>query len=621
VLDLSPAGHQPMVSASERYVIAFNGEIYNHGHVRALVSECANVERKTSVADADRTAGIGTQGWRGNSDTETLLAAIEAWGLERALSEAVGMFAFALWDRSRRTLHLVRDRMGEKPLYFGWIGGDFVFASELGALKKHPRWDNRIAAHALELYFKYNYVPSPHSIFEGIYKLDPGAVLSLNETELGRLWSFEDIVSRIRRFWSLRSILEEGERRPFRGSDDEAAEELDVLLRESVGGQMLSDVPLGAFLSGGVDSTAVVAIMQSLSGRPVNTFTIGFTEAAFDEARDAARIARHLGTRHTELYVRPEDALDVIPRLPDLYSEPFADASQIPTYLVSRLARESVTVCLSGDGGDELFGGYNRHLWVPRLWQRMRRIPLSARRRIARLLGTVSPDRVERIANRLGGLFPGAVQMRLLGNKWQKLARVLPAEDPREIYRQLVSAWPRCSPTRLADSQRGHHECVSEPGLETADIARWLMYLDAVGYLPNDILVKLDRASMGVSLEARAPFLDHRIVEFAWRLPTSLKIRDGKGKWLLRQVLYRYVPEDLVERPKMGFGVPIDRWLRSELRDWCESLLSRERLERQEYLNADCIRRIWREHMQGSADWSSELWGVLMFQAWFARMH
>ena len=591
IVDLSPAGHQPMVSASGRYVIAFNGEVYNFGAIRSELES----------------AGLAPE-FRGGSDTEVMLAAFEAWGLEQAVVRFIGMFAFALWDRELRTLHLVRDRMGIKPLYYGWAGKTLLFGSELKALKAHPAFDGRIDRNALALMLRYDYIPAPYSIYRGYRKLPPGSILTL--TADGQ----KDAAPLA--YWSAKSAAEAGVGDPFCGSDAEATEHLDRLLRDSIGLRMIADVPLGVFLSGGVDSSVVVALMQALSSRPVQSFTIGFREESYNEAHHAQAVSRHLGTDHTELIVSPEEAMAVIPRLPTLYDEPFADPSQIPTFLVSQLARKSVTVSLSGDGGDELFGGYNRYFWGRSLWKRMGRIPCALRRGGASVLNAVSPRVWDSLFQAAGPLLPAGARQRNPGDKMAKLAEIMGADGPDALYLALVSHWKQ--PTQLVSDSQEPHTAFTDRSqwADLSDFTLRMMFLDTVSYLPDDILVKVDRASMGVSLEAREPLLDHRILEFAWKLPMQMKIREGQGKWLLRQVLYKYVPQTLIERPKTGFGVPIGAWLRGPLRDWAESLLSERALTRQGIFQPKPIRKKWEEHLSGRHNWQYYMWNVLMVQAW-----
>lgn len=608
ILDLSAAGHQPMVSRSGRYVVAFNGEIYNHLDIRReLEAGIAAVDHplfdRSDTAYPESSAG----GWRGHSDTETLLAAVEAFGVGEALKKFVGMFAFALWDRHDKLLYLARDRLGEKPLYYGWQGEVLLFGSELKAFKPHPAFRAEIDREALALFLRHNYIPAPFTIYKGIRKLPPGTYLAL-----GQHRHDSHPVS----YWTARDTALRGQMQPFAGSEKEAVEALDGLLREAIAGQMVADVPLGAFLSGGFDSTAVVALMQAQSSRPVKTFTIGFHEEGYNEAEHAKAVAKHLGTEHTELYVTPEEAMAVIPKLPALYDEPFADSSQIPTFLVSQLARQHVTVSLSGDAGDELFGGYNRYFWATNLWRRMRYLPRGVRNGLAGLITVVPPHAWNTLFRGIGFMLPAGLRYSSPGDKAHKLASLLGARTPEDIYFDLVSHWKE--PARVVRGAEEPRTVLNDPVQwpELRDFEHRMMYLDTVSYLPDDILVKVDRAAMGVSLETRVPLLDHRVVEFAWRLPLAMKIRDGQGKWLLRQVLYRYVPPELMDRPKMGFGVPIDVWLRGPLKDWAESLIDRKRLKREGYFNPALVREKWDQHQSGRRNWSYYLWDILMFQAW-----
>jgi len=599
IVDLTPEGHQPMQSANGRYVLVFNGEIYNFQELRdALEGESA------------------VQGWRGHSDTEVMLAGFQHWGVEAALKRFVGMFAFALWDRHTRTLHLARDRMGEKPLYYGWMGGVLLFGSELKALCAHPQFRAATDQDAVALYMRYACVPAPYSIYFGISKLLPGTLLSITAEEL-RLQPRP----KPRPYWSLSQTVTDARRNPFRGSDKEAAQELDSLLRSSIAGQMMADVPLGAFLSGGVDSSTVVALMQAQSMQPVKTFTIGFHEEAYNEAIYAKRVAAHLRTDHTELYVTPQEALAIVPRLPQLYDEPFADSSQIPTFLVSQLARQHVTVSLSGDGGDELFGGYNRYLWGDRMRRRLRWTPRFLRQSISAGIFSVSPSTWDSMFARIGKFLPRSLAYSAAGDKVHKLARLLSGEDDRALYQGLVSHWPDNVTLRPATYRIPPGWIAYGPPSALHTLPERMMYLDALGYLPDDILVKVDRAAMGVGLETRVPMLDHRVIEFAWRLPIEMKLRAGRGKKLLRSVLYRYVPPELIERQKMGFAVPLDSWLRGPLKDWAESLLDEKRLKREGFFDPAPIRRRWSEHVSGRRNWQHHLWDVLMFQAWAERWH
>jgi len=583
ILDLSPSGHQPMLSADGRFVIIFNGEIYNFASLR------------------DELLGLG-HSFRGSSDTEIMLAAIRQWGLQNAVQRFNGMFAFALWDRREQKLHLVRDRLGVKPLYYGWAGQTFLFGSELKALRAHPDFQADIDRDALALFLRHNYIPAPRSIYRGFFKLSPGCILTIRPDQRPG----EECPSV---YWSAREAVENGLNHPFQGDENEAIDALENLLTRSIGLRMIADVPLGAFLSGGVDSSTVVALMQKQSSRPVQTFTIGFNETGFDEAQHARAVASHLGTDHTELYVTPEEARAVIPRLPTLYDEPFADSSQIPTFLVSQLARKHVTVSLSGDGGDELFGGYNRYFWTTRLWNTIHWMPASLRKGLANGLTALPSKAWERILKNSSLPNPG--------DKIHKISEILVSPNPEAIYLDLVSRWKN-----PADVVIGGNEpltALTDPSqwMNTSTLSEKMMSLDLVTYLPDDILAKVDRASMGASLEARAPYVDdHDVVEFAWQLPLEMKIRKGQGKWILRQVLYRHVPRQMIERPKMGFGVPIDSWLRGPLRDWAESLLDEKRLQREGYFHSAPIQQKLKEHLSGARNWQYYLWDILMFQAW-----
>ena len=604
ILDLSPEGHQPMVSSSGRYVLSYNGEVYNFSELR---SELEVIGRK----------------FRGHSDTEVMLAAFEEWGIERTVQRFVGMFAFALWDRERRTLSLVRDRIGIKPLYFGWAGKTFLFGSELKALRAFKSFHPEIDRGALTSFMRVAYVPAPLSIYKDVYKLSAGCLLTVGEKELETAEGFSPDPDSLHatwkpiRYWSAKKTAEAGCAAPFKGSEVEAIEHLDGLLRHAVGLRMIADVPLGAFLSGGIDSSLVVALMQAQSSRPVRTFTIGFHEADYNEAIHAKKVAEHLGTDHTELYVSPEQAQAVIPRLSAMYDEPFADSSQIPTFLVSELARKHVTVALSGDGGDELFAGYNRYFWGRRLWKYLDRVPPSIRSSLAGGITSLSPATWTRFFERFRRFLPTVAKP---GDKLHKLAALLALPDPDTMYLGMISLWK--DPAEIVVQG-------VEPLTPVTDRVNWaslpdftmrMMYLDLVTYLPDDILVKVDRASMAVSLEARVPLIDHRVVEFAWQIPLAMKIKqEGEGKWLLRQVLSRYVPSKLVERPKMGFGVPIGYWLRGPLREWAEDLLDETRLRREGYLHSAPIREKWMEHLSGQRNWQYPLWNVLMFQAWLRQ--
>jgi asparagine synthase (glutamine-hydrolysing) len=595
IVDLSPHGHQPMESASGRYVLAFNGEIYNFEELRKELS------------------GVGDQAapYRGHSDTEVMLRAFEVWGVADAVRRFVGMFAFALWDRKERVLYLARDRFGEKPLYYGWQGSAFIFGSELKALAAFPGFQGDLNREALTSFLQFGYVPAPASIYDGIHKLLPGTILALKSSDPT---ARPEPVA----YWSAQEAARGALTDPFTGSEQDALRERDHLLHQIIHNQMIADVPLGAFLSGGIDSSLVVSIMQALSSRPVRTFTIGFEEADYNEAESAKRVAGHLGTDHTELYVTPKVAMEVIPRLPVLYDEPFADSSQIPTFLVSQLAVQHVTVSLSGDGGDELFGGYAWYRRAHNLWNKMGRVPRPIRAAVGKAMSVMPVGAWDCALGGLQGVLPQHLRRDATGDKVHKLAHLLErGSSPESMHRMLVSRWngdsaivlgaPQCPPTLdqvaggLGNSEHPIHR---------------LMYADTMTYLPDNILAKVDRASMGVSLESRAPLLDHRLYEFAWRLPMSMKVRNDQGKWLLRQLLHRYVPPAIVERPKMGFCVPIDSWLRGSLRDWARDLLDETRLRQDGFLNPGPILEKLNQHISGQRNWQHHLWNVLMFQAW-----
>lgn len=598
VVDLSSAGHQPMFSESGRFVIAFNGEIYDHMILR---DELKRLNPSLN--------------WRGHSDTETLLAAIEAWGLEKTLRRSTGMFAIALWDRRDRVLSLARDRLGEKPLYCGWQKETFLFGSELKALKLHPDFIGEIDRDAMTLQLRHNYIPAPLSIYKGIGKLMPGTILKLDANAVATKGGIE----RATPYWSLTDAVAHGQADPFTGTDAEAIGALDQLLHETIAQQMMADVPLGAFLSGGIDSSTVVALMQAQSSRPVKTFSIGFNETGYNEAVYAKAVAQYLRTEHTELYVSPQQAMDVIPRLPTLYDEPFSDSSQIPTFLVSEMTRQHVTVSLSGDAGDELFGGYNRYLLANSLWGMVSRVPSWGRAWCASVLTTLTPNQWNRLLGPFQGVIPIKWRLSNLGDKIHKGASVLGNDSLEMLYKDLISHWT--NPSSLVIGGHEPNTLISDPDPFFSSLGgiERMMALDTLTYLPDDILCKVDRAAMGVSLETRVPFLDHRLVDFAWRLPMNMKIRDGQGKWILRQVLNKYVPQQLIERPKMGFGVPIDSWLRGPLRDWAESLLDESRLRQEGFFNPAPIRQKWAEHLSGKSNWQYHLWDVLMFQAWLAK--
>ncbi|KWO87022.1 asparagine synthetase B [Burkholderia ubonensis] len=593
IVDLSVHGRQPMASVCGRFVLVFNGEIYNHRALRAELE-------RTGRAPA----------WRGHSDTEVLLAAIAAWGVEAALRRATGMFAIALWNRESRVLTLARDRIGEKPLYYGRIGDALVFASELKALRSFPGFDGAIDRDALCLYLRQSSVPAPYTIYRGIRKLPPGTFIQFEHAH---------DTPRVRAYWTLEHAIEAGRAEPFEGTAQEAVGLLDGILRKAVAQQMEADVPLGAFLSGGVDSSAIVALMQAQSAAPVDTFTIGFHEAGYDEAGYAKAVARHLGTRHTELYVTADHALAVVPKLPSIYDEPFSDASQIPTFLVAELTRRHVKVSLSGDGGDELFGGYTRYFLTPRLWRKLHRVPAAVRARIAAALHALRPDHADQLAAVAQSAWSGAEARETpprIGDRLHKLGHVMTADSRIGLYRLLMSAVHH--PERIALAGQEPPTPLDTASAWPADLtfAEQAMAIDTLTYLPTDILTKVDRAAMAVSLETRMPFLDHHVVEFAWRLPAALRLPDGRSKVLLRRLLDAYVPASLIDRPKQGFCAPIDHWLRGSLRDWAQTLLHPARLREEGFFDAAAVERLWRQHQTGRMNWQHQLWTVLMFQAW-----
>lgn len=600
ILDLSPAGHQPMASADGRFVITYNAEIYNHADLRQ---------------ELEAAGAAPPGGWRGHSDTETLLECLSAWGLAATLPKIVGMFAFALWDRRERTLSLVRDRFGEKPLYYGWAGPDFVFASELKAIRAHPRFVGEIDRRALRLFAARTYIPAPFSIYKRLFKLEPGCVLTVTpeaaKTPLdappevdGRAGGFQ-----IGRYWSYRDVIRKGLEQPI-GDEREALDQLEQVLARAIQDQSVADVPVGAFLSGGIDSSTIVALYQKYSSQPVRTFTIGFKEAGFNEAEDAKAVAARLGTVHSERYVTVKEARDVIPLLASMYDEPFADSSQIPTYLVSRFAREQVTVALTGDGGDELFAGYNRHFAAPQLWQQLRRLPQPLRSAIGSPLSRLPSQFWTSVAS----LLPGRRQPHL-GRKIQKGLRVAGSvRNFDELYASFLDEWSfEDSPVRGGDVEgpTWDMDCADQ----APDTLR-MMYCDAVSYLPDDILCKVDRASMAVSLETRVPYLDHRVAELAARIPLHMKVRGGTGKQILRKLLYREVPRELFERPKAGFAIPVGEWIKGGLRPWAEDLLDPGRMGGEGWFDAAIVQRRWQDHLNGRRDSTPALWAVLMFQAW-----
>lgn len=614
ILDLSAAGHQPMHSATGRFTIVFNGEIYNHLEIRSVLEQQGRAPN-----------------WQGHSDTETILAAFEQWGVESTLNRCNGMFAIALWDCTSSTLTLARDRFGEKPFYYGWCNKAFLFGSELKSLQAFSGFDASIDREALAQYVRYMYVPAPRSIFAGIYKLEPGCLLTVESTPpetppanpIRPGQSYDSI--QIHRWWSLSDTIESAHKRQIL-DETEAITTLESSLSTAVGRQMISDVPLGAFLSGGVDSSTIVALMQLQSTRPVKTFTIGFEESSYDEAPHASAVARHLGTDHHEMHVTAQMARDVIADLPQMYDEPFADSSQIPTHLVCKAAKQHVTVALSGDAGDELFGGYNRYFWGPRIWNRFAPLPHPLRKAIGTGIASVPIGAWDTMARwtRIGSGIRGVSQ---LGDKSHKLAsRLRTVRSMDDLYFSLVSEWQQ--PESLVRNADGTpilepSSLLNEPmppnGVDHDQLR--MMYRDSMTYLPDDILCKVDRAAMAVSLETRVPFLDHHVVELAWRLPLHMKIRGNVGKWALRQVLYKHVPKELIERPKAGFGIPVGQWLRGPLREWAESLLEPKRLASEGYFHPEPIRKVWSEHLTGKRDHTHKLWAILMFQVWLEKQN
>ncbi|MEW5913610.1 MAG: asparagine synthase (glutamine-hydrolyzing) [Thermodesulfobacteriota bacterium] len=592
ILDLSPSGAQPMLSHDGRWVLIYNGEIYNHLEIK-----------KELEAAEPALAGA----WRGHSDTEVLLEAVARWGLERALGAAAGMFALAIWDRRQRRLSLARDRLGKKPLYYGWQKGVFVFGSELKALRAHPAFGGEIDRRALALYLRQGNVPAPWCIYRGLYKLPPACWLTLAPG---------DAEARPRPYWSALDAAARGQAEPLTGGPDEIQAAMEQALAQAVAGRLIADVPLGALLSGGLDSSAVAALMAEASGRPIQTFTVGFGQASHDEAAWARAVAQRLGSQHTELYLAPERALALIPELPVIYDEPFADSSQMPTCLVAALARSQVTVALTGDGGDEVFGGYERYQWTPRLVALNQRLPRALRRLGALALARGDQRLWQGLLRAARPLLPPRLRKHNPADNLSRLAAGLALDDPLELYQRLLTLWPR--PSELVLGAPETPLPAPDPA-ELQGLIPKLMYMDSVGYLPDDILAKVDRASMAVSLEVRCPLLDHRVFELAWRLPLEAKIAQGRGKLPLRRLLAKRLPVELVERPKMGFGVPLAAWLRGPLRGWAGELLNPARLKAEGYLRPEPIAQAWAEHQAGRRDWHHHLWAILMFVAWLAE--
>lgn len=598
IVDLSPSGHQPMTSASGRYVIVFNGEVYNFQGLRRELED----------------NGLT---FRGHSDTEVLLAGIENWGLEITLEKCNGMFAFALWDTKAKILHLIRDRVGKKPLYFGILGKKFVFCSELKALHALTSERPEIDRNSIALFLQHNYVPSPWSIYKGIYKLPPGHMASFPLEKISGA-SDENLFRFIEPFWTARTAALQALEHPLEVSEQAALDLLDDVVTKAVTGRMVADVPLGAFLSGGIDSSLVVSIMARNSDLPPQTFSIGYDEVNFNEAHYAHKIARHLGTNHTEFYLRPDDALSLLDRLPEIYDEPFADSSQIPTLQVSELARKHVTVALSGDGGDELFFGYRRYEEAMNLHRTLCRIPVFTKPLLGQGLRALSEEGWNSVFS-VSGL--SKISKHFSGNRMHGLAAILGLQSELDVYGWLMSNWK--NPYAVINEAAPRNRFFSAYDIKSlpVDFASGMMLHDFVNYLPEDNLVKVDRASMAHALEVRCPLLDYQVAELAWRMPKSLKYKNGRGKYILRKLLERYLPLELFDRPKQGFSVPVGNWLRGPLKDWGETLLAEQRLRNEGFFNPAPIRKKWQEHQAGTHDWHPHLWNILMFQVWYERWH
>lgn len=593
ILDLSSAGNQPMHSPSKRYVITYNGEVYNHLDLRK------NIEKNyKSIV------------WKGSSDTETISCALDCWGIAEAVKKFRGMFAIAIWDKKLKTLSIARDIAGEKPLYYGWQQNVFMFSSELKAMKNHPAFLGEIDRDSIRMQMTAGCIPAPYSIYKGIFKLPPGNILTI---DLSNKTSKNDPV--VKCFWSLEKVFNEKGIGNFSGTYEDAVDELEALLKKSIKSQMLADVPLGAFLSGGVDSSLVVSLMQSQSIQPINTFTIGFEESKYNEANFAKDIATFLRTNHTEYYISPNEALAVIPSLPNLYDEPFSDSSQIPTYLVSKLAKKSVTVALSGDGGDELFGGYNRHIYSERWGSAIQSTNPNLKRAFKKIILSLNPEKYNFLESFFSKPYMPKIKINNFSNYIDKISKALSASDNSQLYGSFTSHWQEDEGLVLG-SKNLNSMFVNRPDLS---LSEEMMFNDFISYLPNDILVKVDRAAMGLSLETRVPMLDQNIIEYAWSLPESMKIGQGEGKLILKKILDKYIPSEFFNRPKQGFALPIEQWLRGPLVDWAESLINRSRLECESYFDADMVQRKWSEHKSGKRNWQTEIWNVLMFQAWLEK--
>ena len=597
IIDVSSSGNQPMQSSSGRYILTYNGEIYNYLKIRKeLEMNNANIK------------------WKGNSDTEILLESIGFWGIELTLQKIQGMFAFGIWDQKMRRLILARDRIGEKPLYYGWQGEGnnrvFLFGSELKALKVHPEFNGQINRDAIALQLRHNCIPAPYTIYKDIYKLLPGNYLELKHNDLKK-----ELLSYPKKYWSLTSSLMYGNKNQLKFNEDEIQKDLEENLKISIKKQMISDVPIGAFLSGGVDSSTVVALMQSQSHQPVKTFTVGFNEKEYNEAKFAKKIAKHLGTNHTELYVSPKAAMEVIPKISTIYDEPFSDSSQIPTFLVSQLTKQHVKVAISGDGGDELFCGYNRYKMSEKFSSIFRFMPFSLRKTLASTIQSISPHNLDKISR----FIPILDQPTNFGDKIHKGADVLNTKNFSDIYYTLCSHWKNPTEIVLNSKEPGTLLTKFKPNINYLNTQQQMMALDFLTYLPDDILVKVDRAAMASSLETRVPFLDHNLIEYVFKIPHSLKFRNGHGKWILKKILNQYVPKSLTQRPKVGFEIPLGSWLRGPLRDWAENLLNEKRLNQENFFNTKLVRDKWLEHLDGKKNWQHHLWDILMFQAWLEK--